>query len=124
MKYLILLALLFASTSCSFKKLKKNGDDTIAKASDMDELEKLELEEEEKEKTQAPKKQQPLTRRQKGQMSIIDTNRDGKISYREYMLSKKALFKRLDVNGDGFLTVEELKSRRYKAKIDRMKKKR
>jgi hypothetical protein len=125
MKYLILISLLFAGTSCSFKKIKKNEDQTIAKSTDMDELEKLELEEEEKEKSieqQAPQKQQPLTRRQRGQMSIIDTNRDGKISYKEYMLSKKSLFKRLDVNSDGFLTIEELKARRYKARIDRMKK--
>jgi len=130
MKYILLVALLFTASSCAFKKVKKNKEEIVTQSDDqMDELEMLENEEEAKEKMSEveedefiPRKPQRLTARQKGKMSIIDTNKDGKISYREYMVSKKSLFKRLDANGDGYLTIEELKARRYQARSERMRK--
>lgn len=132
MKYLLISLLVLGTTSCAFKKVNKTSDDVVSSSSDsgdkLDELELLELEEEKKEKMQknhqAQLQVQPKpTRRQKGQMSIIDTNADGKISYKEYMLSKKALFQRLDANRDGFLTIEELKARKYQARTERLKRK-
>ena len=114
MKYVLLITIILSLTSCAFKKLKPGpgSSEKTAKVqtqSGLDELEELE------------KEKKPVSKRKKARMSLIDTDSDGQISYREYMISKKNTFKRLDANGDGFLTIEELKARRFKAKSDRLK---
>ena len=41
-------------------------------------------------------------------MERADGDKDGKMSYSEFVESNKARFKELDTNGDGFVTTEEL----------------
>ena len=43
-------------------------------------------------------------------MSKMDTNEDGKISRREFMKHKGAMFDKHDTNGDGFLEKDERRS--------------
>ena len=40
----------------------------------------------------------------------MDTNRDGKISKKEWMAAQERQFNRLDKNGDGFITKDEVRA--------------
>ena len=55
----------------------------------------------------------------------VDTNKDGKISYDEYLASKEKQterqFKRMDTNGDGFIDVSEKQASKDKMREMREK---
>lgn len=65
-------------------------------------------------------------KRQGGRLAKIDTNNDGKISRAEHLAAAEARFKRMDKDGDGFITREEGKAARahMKEKVKDVKEKR
>ena len=49
----------------------------------------------------------------------MDTDHDGKISKSEWMAFQEKQFNRIDKNGDGFITKEEIKERMREAQSRR-----
>ena len=52
-----------------------------------------------------------------------DTNKDGKVSIQESVAAAERRFKKVDTNNDGFITSEEVKASREKARKEQKSKK-
>lgn len=52
-------------------------------------------------------------------MERVDTDGDGKISKAEFMAKHESKFMKMDVNGDGFLSKDEMKEAKSKMKEKR-----
>ena len=88
-----------------------NSNDSVAKSkNEGDQKESTSLEQAEDSfhgKSWKHGKQKGAGKRVKAHFNYLDTDKDGKISYEEFMAPHKNRFKNADADGDGYLTPEE-----------------
>jgi Ca2+-binding EF-hand superfamily protein len=98
----------FKGTEEAFKAVDTNGDGFVTEEELTVYMKKMMEERQKAMEAQQKAAAEKIEQQAQKVIEKADTNKDGKMSYDEFVESNKTRFKELDTNGDGFVTLDEL----------------